>query len=47
MVPLAYSRISYDVTFYRTPPRSSAADRQAYTQVLYEVIRLIEQIEEG
>ena len=42
MVPLAYSRISYDVTFYRNPSRSSAADRQAYTQVLYEVIRLIE-----
>ncbi|MCQ2437151.1 MAG: hypothetical protein MJ099_01990 [Clostridia bacterium] len=42
MVPLAYSRISYNVTFYRDPSRSSAADRAAYTQILLNTIRLIE-----
>jgi len=42
MNPLAYDRTSYDVTFYRDPSRSSAADREAYTQILLNVIRLIE-----
>ena len=42
MVPLAYDRRSYNVTFYRDPLRNSEADRLAYTQTLAEVIRLIE-----
>ena len=42
MVPLAYYRRSYNVTFYRDPLRNSEADRLAYTQTLAEVIRLIE-----
>lgn len=42
MTPLAYDRTSYDVTFYRDPSRTSAADREAYTQVLLSVIQLIE-----
>lgn len=42
MNPLAYDRTSYNVTFYRDPSRSSAADRAAYTQVLLQTIDLIE-----
>lgn len=42
MVPLAYDETSYDVTFYRDPTKSSEADRSNYTQVLIDVIRLIE-----
>lgn len=42
MVPLAYDETSYDVTFYRDPTKSSERERAAYTQVLIEVIRLIE-----
>ena len=42
MVPLAYDRRSYNVTFYRDPTRNSDADRLAYTQTLAEVIRLVE-----
>ena len=42
MVPLAYDRRSYNVTFYRDPLRNSDADRLAYTQTLAEVIRLVE-----
>ena len=42
MVPLAYDRRSYNVTFYRDPLRNSEADRLAYTKTLAEVIRLIE-----
>ncbi len=42
MNPLAYDRTSYDVTFYRDPSRTSEEDRAAYTQVLLNVIRLIE-----
>ena len=42
MVPLAYDRRSYNVTFYRDPLRNSEADRLAYTKTLAEVIKLIE-----
>lgn len=42
MVPLAYDRRSYNVTFYRDPLRNSEADRLAYTKTLAEVIRLVE-----
>ena len=42
MVPLAYDETSYNVTFYRDPTKSSEADRTNYTQVLIDVIRLIE-----
>ncbi len=42
MVPLAYDETSWNVTFYRDPTKSSEEDRAAYTQVLIDVIRLIE-----
>ena len=42
MVPLAYDETSWNVTFYRDPTKSSEAERAAYTQVLIDVIRLIE-----
>ena len=42
MVPLAYDRRSYNVTFYRDPTRNSDQDRLNYTRTLFEVIRLVE-----
>ena len=42
MVPLAYDRRSYNVTFYRDPTRNNDDDRLAYTRTLIEVIRLVE-----
>jgi len=42
MVPLAYDRTSYNITFYRDPTMSSEEYRRAYTQTLIEVIRLVE-----
>ena len=42
MVPLAYDRRSYNVTFYRDPTRNSDADRLAYTETLINVIKLVE-----
>ena len=42
MVPLAYDETSYNVTFYRDPTKATEADRANYTQVLIDVIRLIE-----
>ena len=42
LVPLAYDRTSYDVTFYRNPSRTTDADREEYTQILLEVIQIIE-----
>ena len=42
MVPLAYDETSYNVTFYRDPTKSTEADRANYTQVLIDVIHLIE-----
>lgn len=42
MVPLAYDRRSFNVTFYRDPLKNSDADRLAYTQTLVDVIRLVE-----
>ena len=42
LVPLAYDRTSYDVTFYRNPSRTKDSDREAYTQVLLKVIQLVE-----
>ena len=42
MVPLAYDRRSYNVTFYRDPTRNNDADRLAYTRTLMSVIKLVE-----
>lgn len=42
MVPLAYDRRSFNVTFYRDPLKNSDAERLAYTQTLVDVIRLVE-----
>ena len=42
MVPLAYDRRSFNVTFYRDPLRNNDADRLAYSRTLAEVIRLVE-----
>ena len=42
MVPLAYDETSYNVTFYRDPTKSSEEYRANYTQVLIQVIELIE-----
>lgn len=42
MVPLAYDRRSFNVTFYRDPTRNNDADRLAYTQTLIQVIKLVE-----
>ncbi len=42
MVPLAYDETSYNVTFYRDPTKSEEKDRANYTQVLIDVITLIE-----
>lgn len=42
MVPLAYDRRSYNVTFYRDPSKSSESDRRTYTQAIYETIKLVE-----
>ena len=42
MVPLAYDETSYNVTFYRDPTKTSDEERANYTQVLIDVIRLIE-----
>ena len=42
MVPLAYNRRSYDVTFYRDPSKSSEEFRASYTQVIIDTIELIE-----
>ena len=42
MVPLAYDRRSFNVTFYRDPLKNSDADRLAYTQTLVDVIKLVE-----
>ena len=42
MVPLAYDRRSYNVTFYRDPTRNSDEDRLAYTRTLIDVIKLVE-----
>ena len=42
MIPLAYDQSSYNIQFYRDPSRSTAADRAAYTQSIYQTILLIE-----
>ena len=42
MVPLAYDRTSYNITFYRDPSRSSAEARAAYTLAIKSAIELIE-----
>ena len=42
MVPLAYDRRSYNVTFYRDPTKNNDADRMAYTRTLMQVIKLVE-----
>ena len=42
MNPLAYDRPSYNITFYRDPSKSSDEARQNYTEILLEVIRIVE-----
>lgn len=42
MTVLAYDRESYNVQFYRDPDRNTQADREHYTQVIYETIKLVE-----
>ncbi|MBR2571952.1 MAG: hypothetical protein IKE30_07465 [Clostridia bacterium] len=42
LIPLAYDKLAYDVQFYRDPSKTSAEDRAAYTQVIWETIQLIE-----
>ena len=42
MMPLAYNRRSYNVTFYRDPSRMTAEDRRIYTQSIIAAIELIE-----
>ena len=42
MVPLAYDRRSFNVTFYRDPLKNNDADRLAYTRTLVDVIKLVE-----
>ncbi len=42
MVPLAYDRRSYNVTFYRDPTKNNDEDRLNYTRTLMQVIKLVE-----
>ena len=42
MTPLAYDRLSYNVTFYRDPSKSSQEDRMNYTRAILETIKLVE-----
>lgn len=42
LVPLAYDRRSYNVTFYRDPSRSGESDRFGYTRSIYQTILLVE-----
>lgn len=42
LVPLAFDEISYNVTFYRDPTKQSEDERRKYTQILIDVIDLIE-----
>ena len=43
MIPLAYDRASYNVTFYRDPSMTSGSNRAAYTQSIIRAIEIIEQ----
>ena len=43
MIPLAYDRSSYNVTFYRDPSLTSGSNRAAYTQSIIRAIEIIEQ----
>ena len=40
--PLAYDKRCYDVAFYRDPDRRTQEDRAEYTQLLYDVIKIVE-----
>ena len=42
MVPLAYDRLSYNITFYRDPSLSSETDRMNYTRSIFKTILLVE-----
>ena len=42
MIPLAYNRRSFNITFYRDPSRMTQEDRAAYTQSIIAAIGLIE-----
>ncbi|HIU33528.1 MAG TPA: hypothetical protein IAB02_03110 [Candidatus Pullichristensenella excrementigallinarum] len=42
MTPLAYDRVSYNVTFYRDPSKMSEEDRWNYTKSILETIRLVD-----
>lgn len=41
-IPLAYDEVSYNVTFYRDPSRSSSEDLKNYTQILLRVLQIVE-----
>ena len=43
MIPLAYDRNCYNVTFYRDPTQSSDAARARYTAAIIRAIQIIEQ----
>ena len=42
MIPLAYDKSTYNVTFYRDPNQSSKAAREKYTQSIIRAIQIIE-----
>ncbi len=42
MIPLAYDKVSYNVTFYRDPTKTSAANRKEYTKAIVETLDIIE-----
>lgn len=42
MIPLAYDRESYNVTFYRDPTQTSDAARKQYTEAIIRAIEIIE-----
>ena len=44
MVPLAYSRTSYNVSFYRDPSKTNDDYRKKYTEVIISTIQLIESL---
>ena len=43
MIPLAYDRSSYNVTFYRDPSMTSGSNRATFTQSIIRAIQIIEQ----
>ncbi|MGI6238945.1 MAG: penicillin-binding transpeptidase domain-containing protein [Christensenellales bacterium] len=44
MMPVAYDRTSYDISFYRDPSKTSDAYRENYTKVIIRTIELVESL---